>query len=641
MKLGPYEALEEVGRGGMGVVLRGRSPEGRDVAIKVLHRRGNDALVRFERERRLLASLGDEGGFVPLLDFGDTARGPYIVMPFLTGGTLRDRLTAEPLSSSGDVGPRLSVEETIELGRSLASALGRAHARGIVHRDLKPENILFDGKGAPAIADLGLAKHFREDVPGASMSVSLSRAGEFRGTVGYTPPEQIDDAKSATAAADVFSLGAILYECLAGLPAFAAGSALELMVKVHSGELKPLRSLRPDTPPWLARTIERALSRDPRARFSDGSAFAEALATRPPEKPRRTVAIVAVALAGIVAATLGAALLLRDRDLDRAAALATAKNASERAADSLRAKPRSKSVFPEWYLALPEPLRPRRLPDGVSFGKKPGEYVNEADGSVLVFVPAGSFQKGGPLAPDSSKAHTLPYFIGKLEVTNEKFAAFVAATRYRTLAEQQGSGMIYHANSDVVFQWQATDGASWRDPEGEKKEPPGDHPVVQVARPDALEYAKWARARLPDEIEWEKAASWDPASGRTQTFQWGEELPRAGSRRFANLGDKQHSRMFHIAERDEYDDGVACRAPAGSFELDRSPVGALDMGGNVSEWCSGSSGGASSMVEAVPCRGASWCEVPSGAQASKAHTFTSETRSNVIGFRIALSADAK
>src|SRR5262249_41050417 len=160
----------------------------------------------------LLAAFGEEDGFVPLLDEGTSEEGPFLVMPFLAGGTLRDKLREGPLK----------VGAALDLGVALAAALGRAHARGVVHRDLKPENVLYardaDGRERPLVADLGLAKHFDRDVHGATASVSLSTHGSFRGTAGYMAPEQMADAKSVGPEADVFALGAILYECLAGVP---------------------------------------------------------------------------------------------------------------------------------------------------------------------------------------------------------------------------------------------------------------------------------------------------------------------------------------------------------------------------------------------------------------------------------------
>ncbi|MBI3726071.1 serine/threonine protein kinase, partial [bacterium] len=154
MRIGAYEVVSELGRGGMGVVYRARSQDGREVAIKVLSGSRPESLARFERERRLVALFGEREGFVPLLDHGSSPGGPFIVMPLVPGGTLADRLRRGPLG----------IDETIALGRALAEAVARAHERGIVHRDLKPENILFtrDGPlGKPLVADLGLAKHWR------------------------------------------------------------------------------------------------------------------------------------------------------------------------------------------------------------------------------------------------------------------------------------------------------------------------------------------------------------------------------------------------------------------------------------------------------------------------------------------------
>src|SRR5579883_2736037 len=196
MRIGAYEVTRTIGQGGMGVVHAARGPSG-EVAIKVLRATSAEALARFERESRLHARLGEVAGFVPVIEVGRSPQGPYIVMPLLPGGTLRDRLRTGPLG----------VEASIDLATQLGLALGRAHAQGIVHRDMKPENVLFDGRGRPFVADLGLAKHFTDETPGASRSLSLSHAGSFRGTAGYMAPEQAADAKSVGPAADVFALG--------------------------------------------------------------------------------------------------------------------------------------------------------------------------------------------------------------------------------------------------------------------------------------------------------------------------------------------------------------------------------------------------------------------------------------------------
>ena len=292
-QVGPYRILGAIGRGGMGVVFRATSPAGGEVAVKVLNVAALAAgqRARFDRERRLLATVGE--GFVPLLDAGEAAGGPYLVMPYLEGGTLRDRLRKGPFP----------VADALSLGRALARSLGRAHAAGIVHRDLKPENVLFDAAGRPFVADLGLAKHADATL---ARSLSLSIAGEARGTYGYMPPEQMADSKSVDARSDVFSLGAILYECLAGAPAFQGDDVMAVLARVDAGDVTPVRSSRPEVPAWLAQVVERALDREPQRRFADGSALANALEAgegrRAPSRKWLLVPALGVVALGSVAA---------------------------------------------------------------------------------------------------------------------------------------------------------------------------------------------------------------------------------------------------------------------------------------------------------------------------------------------------
>ncbi|MBI3726121.1 protein kinase [bacterium] len=305
MKLGDYEILSELGRGGMGVVYHARAADGREVAIKVLPSASSDsAMIRFQREKELQRALGEEDGFVPLLDSGERMREPWLVMPLVGGGSLRDRLRRGPLA----------VDEAAALGRTLARALARAHARGIVHRDLKPENVLFTTRGRPLIADLGVAKRF-DALTGQSGAASLSRSGAFVGTVGYLSPEQLADSKAVGPQADVFALGAILYECLAGKPAFVGESMIELCAKVASGVVEPLSRARPETPPPLARVGERALSPDPRARFASGEeierAFAEAARAGDGSRGALRTVVLAALLGVVVAGSIvGGALLV-------------------------------------------------------------------------------------------------------------------------------------------------------------------------------------------------------------------------------------------------------------------------------------------------------------------------------------------
>jgi WD40 repeat protein/tRNA A-37 threonylcarbamoyl transferase component Bud32 len=306
MRVGPYEVLDVIASGGSSFVARGRAPDGATVAIKLLRRTGfasgetpgDEALraERFDRERRLGAVLGEADGFVPVLDAGASPLGAYLVMPFLDGGTLRDRLKLRPMP----------IDEVVALGRGLARSLGEAHARGIVHRDLKPENVLFTAAGRALVADLGIAKHFRDDVAGASDSGSLTKSGVICGTYRYMSPEQFEAARDVDARADVFSLGVILYECLAGVPPFDGATPIEIMKRIESGTVVPLSRLRPETPPWLAAVVVRCLSVRPTERFADGRALARTLDERAAAAPLRrglTLSAAVIVLAAFVAWT--------------------------------------------------------------------------------------------------------------------------------------------------------------------------------------------------------------------------------------------------------------------------------------------------------------------------------------------------
>ena len=301
MKIGPYEVLGELGRGGMGIVYKARSPEGHLVAVKILLERDTETLLRFEREQRLQGTLDEKAGFVPLLDSGRAAQGPFLVMPFLPGGTLRERL---------DVG-RLGIDESVEFARSLARSVGMAHRLGIVHRDLKPENVIFTEEGRPLIADLGLGKHFVHGGLRASRSGSLSETGQIVGTAGYLAPEQIEDSKTVGPQADVFALGAILYECLAGRRVFDGPGNMARLVQTTEGRIVPLRKLRPEVSEKLAAAVHRSLAFDPRDRFPGALALLEALAaTHPARRSRKPILLAGVGAALLLVAAGGGVMLL-------------------------------------------------------------------------------------------------------------------------------------------------------------------------------------------------------------------------------------------------------------------------------------------------------------------------------------------
>ncbi len=288
VRVGPYLLVREVARGGMGAVYEAQAPDGARVALKLLETvASHEALARFDRERRLLAELSSAAGFVPLLDAGEAQGRPWLVMPLMQGGSLRDRLERGPMS----------VDAAVELGRQLAATMGRAHERGIVHRDLKPENVLFDGAGTPHVADLGVARHVAREGEGAR-SAALSRTGAMLGTACYMAPEQLHDARRVGPPADVFALGQIVYECVTGVTPFQGETLQETLTRLVDGRLTPLREGAPLAPAWLEAVLARALDPDPAARWADGRALAQAFAARGRgERRRRARRSVAAAIA--------------------------------------------------------------------------------------------------------------------------------------------------------------------------------------------------------------------------------------------------------------------------------------------------------------------------------------------------------
>ncbi|MGN6429531.1 MAG: serine/threonine-protein kinase [Gaiellaceae bacterium] len=256
---GRYRLETPLGGGGMSEVWLAEDTElGRHVALKRLGRGADPA--RFDREARAVAALADPN-ICRLYDFGEDAGRPFMVLEFLPGGTLEERLVpGEPYPD----------DETERLARELASGLAHAHERGLIHRDLKPANVLFDEEGRAKIADFGIARIGGER--------TLTETGTLLGTAAYISPEQAQ-AQPATPASDVYSFGVILYRLLCGRLPFESESAVELARMHIHDRPRAVREVRPDALPALAALADAALAKDPMARPPDGAALVEALAS--------------------------------------------------------------------------------------------------------------------------------------------------------------------------------------------------------------------------------------------------------------------------------------------------------------------------------------------------------------------------
>jgi serine/threonine-protein kinase len=262
-RLGAYELLEEVGRGGMGVVYRARH-EGLDrvVAVKVIlagpHADPRDR-KRFRTEGEAAAQL-QHPNIVQIHDVGEADGLAYFCLEFVGGGSLADRLADKPLPPA----------EAAALLEALARAVHYAHGRGVVHRDLKPANILLAPDGTPKVADFGLAKRLTDDSV-ASLST------EIVGTPSYMAPEQADGKSQASPACDVYGLGAVLFEALTGRPPFQGTNALETLLLVRTQEPVPPRALQPKLPRDLETICLKCLHKEPYRRYASAEALAEDL----------------------------------------------------------------------------------------------------------------------------------------------------------------------------------------------------------------------------------------------------------------------------------------------------------------------------------------------------------------------------
>jgi hypothetical protein len=275
--VGDYEIVGEIGRGGMGVVYKARQAGlNRVVALKVIlagEHAGQDALARFRAEAEAVARL-QHANVVQVYEVGDHAGLPFISLEYCPGGSLDRKLAGKPLPPG----------EAAALIRTLAAAVQAAHAAGVVHRDLKPANVLLDAAGTPKVTDFGLAKRLGE--PGRTAT------GAILGTPSYMAPEQADcKGRTVGPAADVYALGAILYECLTGRPPFKAGNLLATVRQVVGDEPVPPRQLMPQTPRDLQTICLKCLEKDPRRRYSSAQALGddllayqrgEAISARPP-----------------------------------------------------------------------------------------------------------------------------------------------------------------------------------------------------------------------------------------------------------------------------------------------------------------------------------------------------------------------
>ncbi|MBI3943897.1 MAG: protein kinase [Chloroflexi bacterium] len=264
-RLGAYHVAGLLGSGGMASVYRGYDVNlQRPVAIKVLSNTTDPELVqRFRREALLLASLRHPN-IVPIYFFGEEGGYLFMVQELLPGPTLEQKL--QHLAAQGGHMPK---EEILTVVRDIAAALDAAHVVGVIHRDVKPGNIIWNAANVPVLTDFGIAKS-------ATGGPNLTASGMTYGTPGYVSPEQAR-GQTLTAATDIYSLGVVLYELITGHPPFTAPSPMEVVLQHIQAWPEPMKTFRVDVPADVEAVVQRAMAKDPSARYSRATDMAAAL----------------------------------------------------------------------------------------------------------------------------------------------------------------------------------------------------------------------------------------------------------------------------------------------------------------------------------------------------------------------------
>jgi serine/threonine-protein kinase len=611
-----YQILEKLGQGGMATVYKAFDMRlERQVAVKVIRRGAfppdmlEQILKRFEREAKALARL-NHPNIVGVIDYGNYEGAPYLVMPFIPSGTLKEKIK-QPVHYS----------EAAQILAPIARALAYAHDQDIIHRDIKPANILITYSGEPVLTDFGIAKLLEE-----AEGNTLTSTGMGLGTPDYMAPEQWQG--KAGASSDQYALGVIFYEMITGKKPFSADTPPAVMLKQATQPLPRPSQFVPDLPQHVEFILLKMLAKDPQNRYTsmrtlvgvmeklmgdhqkyfneeesellgikqesirekenaqtkidiplvdtrnlekggkrqhpapekstelkeDSSHLDKTSLNTPSAKKKNKLILAIPILAGIILIVILALSVLNKPNQDITPVIdniATETLSSTEVSYKLLESVSTQTTALTSTLSVPDDFSP--MP---TFELGIDQHSN-FDGMAMVYIPEGDFQMGcdpnenGNYGCYSNEVpiHTVfldAYFIDKFEVTNNQYEQCVA-TGY---CDEPAS----NASNTRTSYYDNPDFANY--------------PVIHVSWDDANNYCSWAGRRLPTEAEWEKAARGMPQ----RPFPWGDQTPDCS---LAN---------HYLFVGASYNYCIGDTNVVGSYPTGASPFGVMDMAGNVWEW---------------------------------------------------------